>query len=119
MGDDAGSSRMIRNDGQPKSKKAIFLRLMARVTSLVARSVASRMLGYTCELEIRHNHRTFTFPPTHAHYNGSSITHTLCYFLDKLFLVNGVRKRFRPGSGPPGSHEAKGWSEPAVALMVV
>jgi len=51
------------DDEAAKLKKAIFLKLKARVTSLVARSAASRMLGYTCELEIKHSdyHRT---PPS-------------------------------------------------------
>ena len=44
-----------------------IVKLKARVTSVVARSAASRMLGCTCELEIKHYHRTF--PSTHAHYN--------------------------------------------------
>ena len=38
------------DDEATKIQKAIFLKLKARVTSLVARSAASRMLGYTCEL---------------------------------------------------------------------
>ena len=45
------------------------MKLKARVTSLVARSAASRMLGYTCELENEHCHRTFS--STHANYNNS------------------------------------------------
>ena len=57
---------------QPKSKKDIFLiKLKARVTSLVARSAASRMLGYTCELEIKHRHRTLL--STRAHYSSYSL----------------------------------------------
>jgi hypothetical protein len=59
------------DDEATKIQKAIFLKLKARVTSLVARSAASRMLGYTCELEIKHYHRTF--PSTHAHYNSHSL----------------------------------------------
>src|SRR6056300_552972 len=59
------------DDEATKLQKAIFLKLKARVTSLVARSAASRMLGYTCELEIKHYHRTF--PSTHAHYNSYSL----------------------------------------------
>ena len=59
------------DDEATKIQKAIFLKLKARVTSLVARSAASRMLGYTCELEIKHYHRTF--PSTHAHYDSYSL----------------------------------------------
>ena len=59
------------DDEATKIQKAIFLKLKARVTSLVARSAASRMLGYTCELEIKHYYRTF--PSTHAHYNSYSL----------------------------------------------
>ena len=43
----------------------------ARGTSLVARSAASRMLGYTCELEIKQYHRTL--PSTRAHFNSYSL----------------------------------------------
>jgi hypothetical protein len=46
-----------------KIQEAIFLKLKARVTSVVARSAASRMLGYTCGLEIKHNHRTLPSTP--------------------------------------------------------
>ena len=55
---------VARTTRQPKSKKAILLfKLKAGITSLVARSAASRMLGYTCELEIEHHYRTF---PSHT-----------------------------------------------------
>ena len=62
---------VARTMRQPKSKRQFFFQLNARVTPLVARSAASRMLGYTCELEIKHYHRTF--PSTHAHYNSYSL----------------------------------------------
>jgi hypothetical protein len=60
----AAVARTNRDDEATKIQKAIFLKHKARVTSLVARSAASRMLGYTCELEIKHHHRTF--PSTHV-----------------------------------------------------
>jgi hypothetical protein len=59
------------DDEATKIRKVIFLKLKATVTSLVARSAASRMLGYTCEPEIKHYHRTF--PSTHAHCNSYSL----------------------------------------------
>ena len=65
------------DDEAAKLKKAIFLKLKARVNSLVARSAASRMLGYTSELEIKHSdyHRTppYTHGVSHAHYNPYSL----------------------------------------------
>jgi len=36
--------------------QSVSSKLKARVTSLVARSAASRMLGYTCELALPHTH---------------------------------------------------------------
>ena len=51
------------DDEATKIQKATFLKLKAGVTSVVARSAASRMLGYTCELEINHNHRTLPSTP--------------------------------------------------------
>jgi len=48
-----------------KAPPIFLLKLKARIKSLVARSAASRMLGYTCELEIKHYHRIL--PSTHAH----------------------------------------------------
>ena len=59
------------DDEATKLQKAIFLKLRARVTSLVARSAASRMLGCTCELQIKHYH--CLFPSTHAHYDSYSL----------------------------------------------
>jgi len=58
------------DDEATKIQKGIFLKLKARVSSLEARSAASHMLGYTCELEIKHYHRTF--PSTHANCNSYS-----------------------------------------------
>ena len=59
------------DDKATRIQKAIFLKLKARITSLVARSAASRMLGYTCELEIKHFHRSF--PSTHVRYDPYSL----------------------------------------------
>ena len=59
---------VARTMSQLKSKRPSFLNSRLEFTSLVARSAASQMLGYTCELEIKHYHRTF--PSTHAHYNS-------------------------------------------------
>ena len=59
------------DDEATKVQKAIFLKLKARVTSLVAHSAASRMLGYTYELEIKHRHRTLL--STRAHYSSYSL----------------------------------------------
>jgi len=60
------------DDEETQIQKAIFLKLKARVASLVARSAASRMLGCTCELKIEHYHRTL--PSTHAHYHWIRVT---------------------------------------------
>ena len=59
------------DDEATRIQKAIFLKLKARITSLVARSAASRMLGYTCELEIKHFHRSL--PSTNARYDPYSL----------------------------------------------
>jgi len=59
-------------DGEATNiQNAIFLKLEADDTSLVARSAASRMLDYTCELEIKLYDRTF--PSRHAHENSYSL----------------------------------------------
>jgi hypothetical protein len=61
------------DDEETKIQKAIFLKLKARVTSLVARSAASRMLGCTCEPKIKHYYHR-TLPSTHAHHHWIRVT---------------------------------------------
>lgn len=48
-------------------QKALFFRLKARITSLIARTTASRILGYSCSLEVKHRFRSF--PSDHHEYN--------------------------------------------------
>jgi hypothetical protein len=48
-------------------QKALFFRLKARITSLVARTTASRILGYSCLVEKKP--RFHPFPSQHDEYN--------------------------------------------------
>jgi len=48
-------------------QKALFFRLKARITSLIARTTASRILGYSCSVEVKHHFRSF--PSDHHEYN--------------------------------------------------
>ena len=67
------------DDEATKLQKAIFLELKAGVTSLVARSAASRMLGFTLSWRLSAVTIIAPFPPrTHT------ITYTLCWFLRRL-----------------------------------
>jgi hypothetical protein len=48
-------------------QKALFFRLKARITSLVARTTAARILGYSCLVEKKVRFRPF--PSQHHEYN--------------------------------------------------